>query len=388
MQSEQDDWISCLNDSFGSQFCETLRTLSLNKLQKYPTPKLFGLPFGHEVRIFLRFLKGQSSLLDPSAFSKAYLFFASARKKKLYRAFILGESLLKSDWLDLIGKQNLNLWIEKKLFEERTKGKLSLRFRVISIGETILVVDFLNQTFTNRVHIGQDTINMIEFLADQKHIASRRYLDIGTGSGAILLQLSPQMEEVIGMDINPRAARLARLNVKLNLNHALIYEHDIFQRGEITGLFDLITWNMPFIFFPESEKDINVDGYGGHMGIELTLRFFSELPSLLSEEGQSWLQSSAPILVNGVNLLEDKLIKLADQLHLDISIFVMGSFWEQTLREFHKSHGIDRFENVFLKIVHGRGHLERIPPSIQKRTLDRVRGLLYNRYHRNLQKNF
>ena len=82
MQNEQDDWISGLTDSFVSQFCETLRTLSLNKLQIYPTPKLFGLPFGHEVRIFSRFLKGQSSLLDPSAFSKVYLFFASARKKK------------------------------------------------------------------------------------------------------------------------------------------------------------------------------------------------------------------------------------------------------------------------------------------------------------------
>ena len=103
----------------------------------------------------------------------------------------------------------------------------------------------------------------------------------------------------------------------------------------------------------------------------------------MTKEGESWLQSSAPILGNGVNLLEEKLLKLAEQLHLDISIFVMGSFWEQTLSEFHKSHGIDRFENVFLKLVHGQGHLQRIPPSIQKRTLDRVRGLLYNRYHGN-----
>ena len=306
MQNEQDDWISGLTDSFGSQFYETLRTLSLNKLQIFPTPKLCGLPFGHEVRIFSRFLKGQSSLLDPSAFSKVYLFFASAREKKLYRAFILGESLLKSGWLDLIGNKNLNLWVEKKLFEETPKGRLSLRFRVISIGETILVVDPLNQTLKHHVHIGQDTINMIEFLADQKHISARRYLDIGTGSGAILLQLIPQMEEVIGMDINPRAAHLARLNVKLNLNHAHIYEQDIFQRGKITGLFDVITWNMPFMFIPENDKDINVDGYGGYMGIELTLRFISELPSLLTKEGESWLQSSAPVLTNGVNLLENK----------------------------------------------------------------------------------
>ena len=380
MQNEQDDWISGLTDSFGSQICESLRTLSLNKLQIYPTPKLNGLPFGHEVRILVRFLKGQSSLLDPSAFSKVYLFFASSRKKKLFRAFILGESILKSWWSDLIGKKNLNLWLEKKLFEENPKGRLRLRFRVISIGDTILVVDPLNETFSNRVHIGQDTINMIEFLADKKHISSRRYLDIGTGSGAILLQLSAQMEEVIGMDINPRAAHLARLNVKLNLNHAHIYEKDIFQRGKITGLFDIITWNMPFIFFPESDKDINVDGYGGYMGIELTLRFISELPRLLTKEGESWLQSSAPILTNGVNLLEDKLLKLAEQLHLDISIFVIGTFWKQTLREFHKSHGIDRFENIFLKVVHGQGNLQRIPSSIYKRTLDKVRKILYEKF--------
>ena len=167
MQNEQDDWISGLTDSFGSQFYETLRTLSLNKLQIYPTPKLQCLPFGHEIRIFSRFLKGQSSLLDPSAFSQVYLFFTSARKKMLYRAFILGESLLKSVWLDLIGMENLNLWIEKKLFEETPKGRMSLRFRVISIGDIILIVDTLNETFTNRVHIGQDTLNMIDFMIDQ-----------------------------------------------------------------------------------------------------------------------------------------------------------------------------------------------------------------------------
>jgi len=378
MCNEQDDWISGLTDSFRSKFCETIRELPLNKLQIYPTPKFYGLPFGHEVRIFSRFLKGQSSLLDPSAFSQIYLFFTSARQKMLYRAFILGEPLLMSEWSDLIGTENLNIWIEKNLFEQTQEGRQSLRFRVISIGELILIVDPLDTNFTNRVHIGQDSLNMLEFLSKQKLPSSGRYLDVGIGSGIILLQFSRCMEEAIGVDINHRAVHLARLNVELNFNSVCsIHEQDIFKRGNDYGLFDIVTWNTPLVFFPDSYKDICIDGYGGEMGIELTLRFVSELPSLLTEEGESWLGASAPILVSGVNLMEDKLAKLAIQLHLDISIFVMQSYWEPTLREFHKSHGIDRFESVFLKITHGKGHLQRIAPSLKIRILDRVRGLLY-----------
>ena len=96
---------------------------------------------------------------------------------------------------------------------------------------------------------------------------------------------------------------------------------------------------MLFMFLPESEKDINLDGYGGYMGIELTLRFISEVSSFLAKNGECWLLSKAPILVNGSNLLEDKLEKLAMQLHLDISIFVIGYSWVQAHMKFHKSHG-------------------------------------------------
>ena len=109
-------------------------------------------------------------------------------------------------------------------------------------------------------------------------------------SGTNTFGTTEATNEAIGVDINKRAALLARLNVKLNLNHSIIYEQDIFTRGKITGLFDVITWDMPFMFLPESENDINLDEYGRYMGIELTLRFISEVSSILSKNGECWLQ--------------------------------------------------------------------------------------------------
>jgi len=379
-QDSQNDWIDSLRHDFRQQFIGTIKSLSLDRLQKYPPPKLSGLPVGHELRILRRLLSGGCSMLDPSALSNLYRLPLPSREKVLYRAFILGEALPESEWSGLIGPQQVAAWREHGLLRQSGDG-LVASFRVIAIGKATMVVDPLDVMFANRVHIGGDSLKMIEFLKGQKLPTSGRYLDVGTGAGAILLQLSSGFGEAVAVDINPRAIALAQLNIESNAAAATgVYEEDIFTMGERHGSFDLVTWNVPFMFFPESYRNIAVDGYGGEMGIGLTLKFIDVvLPQLLTKGGMAWLLSSAPILEDNQNLLATRLDRIAAESRLDISMFVRDSFWVKEFEEFHRSHGIRFFRSVFLRIRRGGGSLNLVNASSGSHAFDRMRRLLHHK---------
>jgi len=382
MKNNQKDWINCLQGSFRDHFCEKLKSFPLNRLHKYPIPKHSGLLFGHEVRIFLRYLSDQSSILDPSAFSRIYRSFAKTREQCVYRAFVLGELITDSEIVDLLGEQNIDLWVKNHLLDKEAKDRWRFSFRVIPVGGLILVVDpmvdCINLPFPYRVHIGQDSLNMVEFLTEQKKICQERYLDVGTGSGIILQKIGRNYKEAIGADINPRAVQLTNLNIELNcMKNCRGVNQDIFIMGDKLGKFDMVSWNTPLLFLPEDQKENNLDGYGGDMGIELALRFIEILPGLLTEYGQACVAAYAPILCSGDNLLEDKMKKLLPELGLDACVYVTQSTWQPKLREFHDSHGIKKFESTFIMIKNGSGKLQKKAPPFVQRVTDSVRGWLY-----------
>jgi len=91
-----------------------------------------------------------------------------------------------------------------------------------------------------------------QFLAS--HIDSRlvsresEVLDMGTGSGVCAVFAANHARRVVAVDINPAAARCARINTLLNdLEHKIeVRQGDLFEpvRGE---RFDLILFNPPFV---------------------------------------------------------------------------------------------------------------------------------------------
>lgn len=372
------DWTACFEGSFRASFCELIRGLSISRLQRYPPPKNSGLPLGHEARVLGRFLTGRSSLLDQSALSRVYRSFASSREKLVYRACVLGEPLPQAEWSGLIGAEAVSLWLEKDLLREQAGRRAVPCFRVISVNDVTVVVDPLELSFRHRVHIGQDSLNMVEFLGRAGPIPGKRILDVGTGSGLILLTLARGRDEAVGVDINPRAVRLASLNVEINQrSNCRIEERDILDPRSSPGSFDLITWNTPFMFFPETLKELSVDGYGGSLGISITLRFIERLPELLNANGAAHLLSAAPVLADGENRLETELARLAAQRKLDITASVLQSFWVPSLREFHRQHGVRRFESVMLRVERGSGRLKRVGMGPARLSVDAARRMLY-----------
>lgn len=374
----KNDWTEALDGDFGASFIQDIKALDVPSLQRFPPPKIGGLPLGHEIRILRRFARGGSSMLDQSAFSDVYRALASPRQRLSYRAVVTGEELTHDEWTRLIGQAAVSAWTTHQLLTPTATGALRARFRVIAASGLVLVVDPLHDTFRFRVHIGQDSLNMAEFLTARRFPLETRALDVGTGSGILLMTVARGRREGVAVDINPRAVRLATFNTRLNeLRNCRVEERDVFASGHELGRFDVVTWNTPFMFFPESWKETSVDGYGGHLGIEIPLKFVDLLPSLLSERGTAFVLAAGPRMIDGSNRLDAELQQRLPRLGLDAIAHVLQTFWVPGLRDFYTQHGVRNFESVLLEISAGRGRLIRREPHVATTAADALRDLVY-----------
>jgi len=374
---EEDDWAGHLTDPFRSNFLESLRKLPVETARRFPPPKRGKIPFGHELRVARRFLAGESTLFDPSAFSRLYHRFASASETAYYRAFVLNEALTSDQWSELIGTSERDSWIEQGLLRQ-SEGRLRSRFSLYSIGDITLIGDPETSNLLRRVLVGQDSFMMAEFMRAQGIGRVPRYLDVGPGSGVILLTVSPHGDECVGIDINERAVAISRLNAELNQIPCTVHLDDAIANGTRYGRFDLITWNTPFVFLPEDCKDTHYDGYGGEMGMEIPLKFIGVLPELLADGGTAYMAAAAPIMKTGENLLEPELERLASDTGHRIVENVSQFYWHNLYRDFHEQHGIRKFEHSFLELSPGPGGFERRNAPLATRLSDIARDIAFS----------
>ena len=241
-----------------------------------------------------------------------------------------------------------------------------------------LIGDTERTRLLRRVLVGQDSFMMAEFMRERRLGHFRRYLDVGPGSGVVLLSVSPHADERVGLDINPRAVAVTRLNAELNRIECRVELEDVIANGASHGPFDLVTWNTPFVMLPPECKDTHYDGYGGELGMEVLFNFIQVLPRILAKGGRSFLAAAAPILKSGENLLEPELSKLAKSLGLDVVEHITQSYWHDLYREFHEARQIRRFEHSFLELSHGTGGFARAEAPLASRLSDRLRGLVRN----------
>jgi len=151
-------------------------------------------------------------------------------------------------------------------------------------------------------HIGKnDAINQIMYLFTESYILGgmierkqvKRTLDLCTGSGVHAILASGHSEEVIGVDINPRAITFSEFNAKLNgVKNVKFLLGDLFQPVE--GEFDLLLANPPYN--PDVLTDAGDNFWsGGASGMEILSRIVKGLPSYLSLGGTCMIISLFPI---------------------------------------------------------------------------------------------
>ena len=103
------------------------------------------------------------------------------------------------------------------------------------------------------VQVGPAT-RMVAALTVRRPVAST--LDVGTGSGVQAFLAARHSERVVGLDVNQRALRLARLNARLNDIDKVEWRHgNLFEPAE-NERYDLVAANPPFIVSPVHELRI------------------------------------------------------------------------------------------------------------------------------------
>lgn len=139
-----------------------------------------------------------------------------------------------------------------------------------------------------------ETEQLVEYICDLPLARQARILDVGTGSGVIVISLAARFPEAnfAAVDLSPEALTLACENAK----RAGLAERIQFSQSnlleDVHGLYDLIVANLPYIAIgegpalaPEVQHDPAIALFGGTHGDELIRELIAAAPAHLAPGG-------------------------------------------------------------------------------------------------------
>lgn len=161
-------------------------------------------------------------------------------------------------------------------------------FQLQLVNHLYLLVDYSSPSTQSIMAMGPTTQILSRASYPQQPIGS--LLDMGCGCGILALLLAPQASRVVGVDINPRAVAISRINAALNgITHAEFFESDLF--SSLAGQsFDLIVSQPPFVPRLAGEEPI-LYLHGGERGDEVSSRLLQELPAYLNPDAAAFVLS-------------------------------------------------------------------------------------------------
>jgi release factor glutamine methyltransferase len=113
-------------------------------------------------------------------------------------------------------------------------------------------------------------------------VAAKRFLDMGTGSGAVGVFAGLQGAVVTACDVNPHAVELARTNLRRHGIEAEVLESNLF--SALAGrVFDVISFNLPF-YSGEPRTPLEAAFLGGE-DLGTVEAFIANSPRFLAEGG-------------------------------------------------------------------------------------------------------
>ncbi len=139
-------------------------------------------------------------------------------------------------------------------------------------------------------------------------------IDIGCGSGilGLVAATNANVGKVLFVDTNDRALELCRVNINRNMGIVRadcdVVKSDLF--AEVTGKFDMIIFNSPYL--PSDEKEKSKDKLasawsGGEAGIEVSKKFLHQVVSHMADGAEVILVVSSlgdvETLQNEINAL-------------------------------------------------------------------------------------
>lgn len=177
------------------------------------------------------------------------------------------------------------------------RGKLKKRSENVPLQHINEVVHFGNYEFycDHRALIPRpETEELVDLVKKQLLTKPARILDVGCGSGVIGLTLSKDLgsdcEQLTLADLSTEALSLCEQNRKALEVKATLIESNLF--SSITGTFDLIVANLPYIangerakLEPEVLHDPRMALFSGSDGLDLLRLFCAECTTYLNAGG-------------------------------------------------------------------------------------------------------
>jgi len=122
-----------------------------------------------------------------------------------------------------------------------------------------------------------------------KKYAKGKVLDVGTGSGYLagFSVMLPDVESVLGVDLDPQAVAYSKKHVK-GPNVSFI-KSDLF--SNVSGKFDTIIFNPPYL--PRDKEFHDIALHGGRHGYETICKFISQVGDYLNVNGKILLLFSS-----------------------------------------------------------------------------------------------
>ncbi|MBD2431680.1 MULTISPECIES: carbamoyltransferase C-terminal domain-containing protein [Fischerella] len=205
------------------------------------------------------------------------------------------------------------------------------------------------------MYVGMDSMGLV-YTAPQ--YPANRVLDLCCGSGIQSLVASRYAQEVIGVDINPRAIRFARFNAQLNgIYNINFYLGNLYE--PTGGYFDTILVNPPFVPSPSQECCFRDGGMGGE---EILARIITESANKLAPQGRLFIVTDLVNLQEYESKLEQwwqgepahKLVlNTADRNDILFSVPHCHTAFNQTLEEYNikLDQWLENFHSTGLKAV-------------------------------------
>ena len=227
------------------------------------------------------------------------------KKRKIDSPRLNAEHLLAQ----VLGCKRIELYLEfERDLGEAELALLRERVRRRGRGEPLQhllgTVEFCGRTFLcdKRALVPRpETEQLVELLISKFQFlhSNFRVLDVGTGSGVIVLTLAKEFSEaeIFAVDISEDALALARENAeRLGLNQRVRFKKSNLLR-DIEGTFDLIVANLPYIaardrhiLSREVSHDPEVALFSGKHGDELVRELIGQAPARLRPGGMLALE--------------------------------------------------------------------------------------------------
>lgn len=179
----------------------------------------------------------------------------------------------------------------------RDDGQWRSEVRAASLGDELLLHSAYPTEGADAVFFGPDSYRFVaaiqQHLLHSKHPVQRA-LDIccGAGPGAISIALARPQAQVLGVDINPRALQLARVNARFAAaTNVSFHCGNLLQ--DVAGDFDLIVANPPYLLDPQQRTYRHG---GGELGAGLSLDILETALQRLAPGGTLLLYTGVAML--------------------------------------------------------------------------------------------